>query len=246
MTDTDQQEEAPSIHVLMSRVQSDSGAIGKTSTGDVPYKFRGIDAVVNALNPAMVNHGVFCVPEVRSYEHERLANGRAHLVMLTMAYRFYGPRGDYVEAVGIGESVDYSDKATNQAMSMAYKYAMTETFCIRTQDMTDADARSVEIPEHSGQPSRPGGKSKRSQAAKPVADPVTGEIQVNMTKEVMAAVPASDRPDFFKWVEEKHGIAQIAKVPASKEKDVREAIEARSRGDQLPDPGRPFTDEGPA
>jgi hypothetical protein len=54
------------------------------------------------------------------------------------------------------------------------------------------------------------------------------------------------RPEFFRWLEEKHGIPQIAKVPASKEKDVREAIEARSRGDQLPDPGRPFTHEGPA
>jgi hypothetical protein len=38
----------------MSRLQAD---IGKTSTGDVPYKFRGIDAVVNALNLAMVNEG---------------------------------------------------------------------------------------------------------------------------------------------------------------------------------------------
>jgi hypothetical protein len=37
----------------------------------------------------------------------------------------------------------------------------------------------------------------------------------------MAAVPASERPEFFRWLEEKHGIPQIAKVPASKEKDVR-------------------------
>jgi hypothetical protein len=138
-------EEAATIHVLMSRVQADIGAVGKTSgSNDLPYKFRGIDAVVNALNPALVKHGVFCVPEVRSLEHERVANGRAHMVMLTVAYKFYGPRGDHVEAVGIGESVDYSDKATNQAMSMAYKYMLTETFCIRTADMIDSDARSVE------------------------------------------------------------------------------------------------------
>ena len=82
--------------------------------------------------------------------------------MLTVAYRFYRPRGDSVEAVEIGESVDYSDKATNQAMSMAYKYAMTETYCIRAQDMTDADARSVVIPEHSERRTRSGGNPKRS------------------------------------------------------------------------------------
>jgi hypothetical protein len=129
-------------------------------------------------------------------------------------------------------------------MLIAYKYAMTEAFCIRTADMTDADARSVEIPEHGGEPAR-STKAKRSQA-KPVADPETGERLLNLTKDVMAAVPASERPEFFKWLEEKHDIPQIAKVPALKEKDVREAIEARSRGDQLPDPGRPFTHEGPA
>lgn len=176
--------ETPTIHVLMARVMEDVGVVGKNSSGDVPYKFRGIDAVVNALNPAMVKHGVFCLPEVRHYEHERLANGRAHMVMLTVAYRFYGPRGDYVEAVGIGESVDYSDKATNQAMSMAYKYMLTETFCIRTEDMTDADARSVEIPEQK-QGNRSGGKSNaqsstRQQKQQPAraaeADKETGEI----------------------------------------------------------------------
>ena len=72
----------------MSRVQADIGAIGKTSIGDVAYQFRGIDAVVNALNPAMLKHGVFCAPEVRCYEHERLANGRAHLVMLTEPFQW--------------------------------------------------------------------------------------------------------------------------------------------------------------
>ena len=49
----------------------------------------------------------------------------------------------------------------------------------------------------------------------------------------MAAVPAPDRPEFLK----KHGIEQIAKVPASKENDVREAIEAH----KTEDPGRPFS-----
>jgi hypothetical protein len=51
MTDTPAREETPSIHVLMSRVQADIGAVGKNSSGDVPYKFRGIDAVVTLSIP---------------------------------------------------------------------------------------------------------------------------------------------------------------------------------------------------
>ena len=65
-------------------------------------------------------------------------------------------------------------------MSMAYKYAMTETFCIRAQDMTDADARSVVIPEHSERRTRSGGNPKRSRGRQRKADPETGEIQHNL------------------------------------------------------------------
>lgn len=220
-TETPTTEEPPSIHVLMSRVQADIGAVGKNSSGDVPYKFRGIDAVVNALNPAMVKHGVFCLPDVRHYEHERLANGRAHMVMLTVAYRFYGPRGDYVEAVGIGESVDYSDKATNQAMSMAYKYAMTEAFCIRTADMTDADARSVEVPAQETSGARSGGKPKRSGGAPAKkANPQTGELEHNMTKNMLDKIAGPERQKFMDQVEKEHQV-KIGAVPESK----REAVE---------------------
>jgi hypothetical protein len=223
MSDTPTTEEPPSIHVLMSRVQADIGAVGKNSSGDVPYKFRGIDAVVNALNPAMVKHGVFCLPEVRHYEHERLANGRAHMVMLTVAYRFYGPGGDYVEAVGIGESVDYSDKATNQAMSMAYKYAMTEAFCIRTADMTDADARSVEIPEHT-QPARADGKAKRSGGAPAKkANPETGEIEHNLTKKMLDSIAGPGRQKFMEHIEKEHKV-KISAVPESQREAIEKAI----------------------
>jgi ERF superfamily len=100
MTDTPAREETPSIHVLMSRVQADIGAVGKNSSGDVPYKFRGVDAVVNALNPAMVKHGVFCLPEVRHYEHERLANGRAHMVTFTVAINVTEPERNQVSSIG--------------------------------------------------------------------------------------------------------------------------------------------------
>jgi hypothetical protein len=41
-----------------------------------------------------------------------------------------------------GEAMDSGDKATNKAMSAAYKYAAFQTFCIPTEGDNDADAHT--------------------------------------------------------------------------------------------------------
>ncbi len=44
-----------------------------------------------------------------------------------------------------GEAMDRGDKATNKAMSAAYKYAAFQTFAIPTEGDNDADASSHEV-----------------------------------------------------------------------------------------------------
>jgi len=44
----------------------------------------------------------------------------------------------------IGEAMDSADKATNKAMSAAYKYACIQAFCIPTEGDNDADATTHE------------------------------------------------------------------------------------------------------
>jgi hypothetical protein len=46
-----------------------------------------------------------------------------------------------------GEAMDTADKATNKAMSAAYKYACLQTFCIPTEGDNDADSFSHEVGE---------------------------------------------------------------------------------------------------
>jgi hypothetical protein len=48
-------------------------------------------------------------------------------------------------AATFGEAMDSSDKATNKAMSAAFKYAAFMTFCIPTEGDNDADATSHEV-----------------------------------------------------------------------------------------------------
>jgi len=92
-----------------------------------------------------------------------------------------------------------------------------------------------------------GGKSKPKaqtrQEHQPIADPETGEKLVNLNPLFLRTIQGADRPVFIAWLKEEHGIDQLTKVPASKEKDVREAIEAKGRGEEPKDPGRPFTDD---
>jgi ERF superfamily len=230
-----EESDKPTIFELIPKVMEDIGAVSKSGTGDVPYKFRGIDQVMNAVHPALVKHGVFIVPEVLEWKDERLANGRAHLVMLRVAYDIYGPRGDKVRAVGVGESVDYSDKATNQAMSMAYKYAILETFCITTEDMQDGDSRKPDIPEETSQPSQRSQRNRQEPKSRSGAGGAsaqhnreTGEKVHNLTKlmtDTESGVPLDKRGEFLTWLRNTHGCG-INAVPDS----ARDQVEKQIKG----------------
>ena len=129
------------------------GAIGKDSTatnmsGKQMYKFRGIDAVYNALNPVMAELGLFICPEVlEQTREERKSSSGGTLIYSILKIRFtmYAPDGSNVSCVVIGEGMDSGDKASNKAMSIALKYACFELFMIPTEEMVDPDAEVHEV-----------------------------------------------------------------------------------------------------
>lgn len=132
------------IQVLMARVLADLPAIGKTRKNvQQGFLFRGIDDVLDALNPILGKHGVFYVPDVVeriAEERPTKSGGVLYTVHLHVRYRFYGPRGDYVEASGWGEGTDSGDKATNKAMTGAMKYVLFQTFAIATEEQSQNDS----------------------------------------------------------------------------------------------------------
>ena len=145
------------IYEAIIGVMRDIGAIGKTQKNlQQKYMFRGIDQVYNALQPAMVKNGVFAVPIVEKEERTERTTEKGTVIFysrLHITYRFYAADGSYIEARVIGESMDTGDKATNKAMSAAYKYACFQVFCIPTEDMPDADRDTHENiqPQHEPQ-----------------------------------------------------------------------------------------------
>lgn len=145
------EERAPMIYSAICGVMDDIGAVGKNDFNKTQgFKYRGIDAVMNALNPAMRKHKIFCAPEVLEQNREERTTAKGAILMHSVCrvrYTFFATDGSSVETVVIGEGMDSGDKATNKAMSVAFKYACFQTFCIPTEDlMDDPDA---ETPENS-------------------------------------------------------------------------------------------------
>ena len=122
---------------------NDIGAIGKDDfNSQQKYNFRGIDAVMNALNPVMRKYGLFCTPEVLNQTREERVTtngGTLKYSLLTVKYTVYAPDGSTVSATVIGEGMDSGDKASNKALSVAFKYAMFQLFCIPTEEFVDSD-----------------------------------------------------------------------------------------------------------
>lgn len=134
-----------SINMVMAEV----GAVGKTSKNQSQgFMYRGIDAVMNALSPAMVKAKIFVVPEVLEQTREERTNAKNTTLLysiIRVKYTFYAEDGSSVSATVIGEGMDSGDKATNKAMSIAFKYACFQVFCIPTEEMVDPDAESHEV-----------------------------------------------------------------------------------------------------
>lgn len=141
--------EGKKIYQAINAVMQEIGFIGKNQKNQQQgFMFRGIDAVMNAINPALIKNKVFVVPEVlEQLREERQTKSGTNLIysVCKVKYTFYAEDGSSVEAVVIGEGMDSGDKATNKAMSIAFKYACFQVFCIPTEEMKDPDEECYEV-----------------------------------------------------------------------------------------------------
>lgn len=140
------------IYQSINEVMKEVGAVGKNNRNEKQsYQYRGIDDVMTALAPAMQKHGVFVTPEVLEQIREEKdgRNGKLLYSIVKVKYTFRALDGSSVEAVVMGEGMDSGDKATNKAMSAAFKYALLQTFCIPTDELVDSEKDSPEVVKRS-------------------------------------------------------------------------------------------------
>lgn len=137
------------IYQAIPAIMSEINAVGKNKKNTQQgFMYRGIDDVMNAINPALVKNKVFIVPEIiEQTREERKSIKGANLIysICRMRFKFYAEDGSSIEAVTIGEGMDSGDKATNKAMAIAFKYACFQVFCIPTEEMRDPDAECHDV-----------------------------------------------------------------------------------------------------
>lgn len=135
----------PTVQEALARVMGDVRAVGKDERNKQQgFNFRGIDAVLNAVGPALRAHGVIVTPHLDSLTRRQTTTSKGaamNCVDVVVTYTFTGPAGDVLTATVPGEAFDSGDKATPKAMSVAFRTALLQALALPTTD-TDVDAES--------------------------------------------------------------------------------------------------------
>jgi hypothetical protein len=134
------------IYSAIPAIIGEIGAIGKNKRNQQQnFAYRGVDDFMNALQPLLAKHNIFIVPEVVEHDRrERTTVKGASLIysVLKIKYTFFADDGSNVCAVVIGEGMDSGDKSSNKALSIAFKYACMQIFCVATEELKDPDAET--------------------------------------------------------------------------------------------------------
>lgn len=207
-------------HVLramnaVSAAISEDG-IGKTRKNQQQgYSFRGIDEVLNVLSSLLAKQQLIIVPHIRSRElteRQNKSGGALFSVVVAADYTFVSAEDGSEHTVGpfYGEAMDSADKATNKAMSAAYKYMAIQTFCIPTEGDNDADATTHEVAARPAGEERPPSQPPPRQqpsirsAAQPFIAAATKELEAaeGEIDAIEAAMDAIREKDGWKQLNE--------------------------------------------
>lgn len=152
------------IYLAIPAIMTKVGHVGKTRTNQQQhYDFRGIDDVMAALQQVMAAEGVCVVPFCDEIHNDTFTTAKGtpmFRVTGRFRFRFYADDGSFIEACTIGEAMDSGDKASNKAMSVALKYALTQTFMIPTTEPKDPENDSPAVVATGPDPIWPAVKDK--------------------------------------------------------------------------------------
>ena len=232
---------------LLSAVMEDAGAVRKSERNTHQnFNFRGIDAVVNAVSPALRKHGVVVLPTINSCVYETVVVGQNKTsmghVQVNVTYTFYAPDGSNISATVNAESMDSGDKATAKAMSVAFRTALLQTLCLPTDDadpdaftyerttVKDVVAKQVAAKAAAQQTAAPAA----TVAAKPAARTAklgsaanrVSDNQIKMMNTVVAQIDGDD-----KLLQELTGKAALADLSSAEASKVIEQLLAIKRGE---------------
>ena len=210
------------IYPAMIKALQEVGAIKKRKLNNQQgFLYRGVDDAMNELHGVFARCGLFCVPEVLEQTREERQTARGvNLIysILKVRFTFYSVDGSSISSTVIGEGMDSGDKASNKALSVAFKYAVFQAFCIPTEAVDpDATTPPASKPTQPKQPTKPAQPAKPAQKQPSRWTAEQGEEMRNL----LSAVYPDDTPVFSEAEKNKYRQTACALLPG---KDTPEKI----------------------
>lgn len=210
--------DVPKVYAAIAAVMAELSAEGiskERRNQQQGYSFRGIDDVYNALSPILSKNKLCMLPRILTRDVvERQTQKGGALFYVTVEAEF-----DLISAEDgsrhvirtFGEAMDSADKATNKAMSAAYKYAAMQAFAIPTEGENDSEAHTHEV------------APQAAPTPKPKADSRDTYTRLSEANKKIATVATFD-----KFWQQANVIAAFESLP----KDWRQTM-ARERTDKI-------------
>jgi hypothetical protein len=215
---------ANQIYKAITEIMGEVGVIGKDRTNKQQgFKYRGVEDVMNVLQPLLKKYGVFIVPEVvESTREERSTKSGGNLIYSVMKIRhhFYAEDGSEVVSTTIGEGMDSADKASNKAMSIAFKYACFQVFCIPTEEMIDPDGETP--------PQSTNEQPQNTHKTPPKTNDKPKVVETITRSELIQKYGVSNPEKTITWLEGYFG-KEIGKLTEEETKEAREILDEKKR-----------------
>lgn len=199
---------SPQVYAAINKVQAAlaTEGIGKNRKNQQQgYSFRGIDDVYNAVSRLLATHGLCILPRCTErgvVERTTQKGGVLFYVTVRCEFDFIAAEdGSKHTVVTYGEAMDSADKATNKAMSAAYKYALMQAFAIPTEGDNDADATTHEPLA----PAKDYSKHTARQVAVDAFDAMSEEQQTWMREQAIIVIDKAEKgEDAYAHIEAQH------------------------------------------
>lgn len=155
MTDESNHTKHANIFEAVVAAMNEVGYVRKQRTMGLNYSYAGEAALISALRPVMVDHGIFMyvlkLDDIFQSDFETSKGSKMTRTTLKATIRFQHEDGTFIDVQSAGEGMDSGDKSMNKAMTGAYKYALRQTFCIETGDDPDKHPSQQPAPAHVSQ-----------------------------------------------------------------------------------------------
>jgi len=207
------------VAAAWSKVMGDVQGIGKRDRNDQQrFNFRGIDAVMNAVGPALREHGVSVIPTAHELINDTYSTKSGTVMRnatVRIGWTIIGPLGDTIDGASYGEAADAGDKAVSKAHSVAYRTFLLQALCIPT-DEPDPDASGHERSAALQRPAQPQETPREQSPASATRDITPASAARDDLRQLLVAkdIPLGEALVMFRAAHEGDDLPTTTDVPA--------------------------------